>query len=87
MTGFLITALVQSSSATTVMTVSLVNAGLFTATESVGLILGANVGTTVTGWIVSLFGFKVNLGMYALPIMAIGVPMIFISYGKTKYFL
>lgn len=84
MTGFLITALVQSSSATTVMTVSLVNAGLFTATESVGLILGANVGTTVTGWIVSLFGFKVNLGMYALPIMAVGVPMIFISYGKTK---
>lgn len=85
LTGFLITGLVQSSSATTVMTVSFVNAGLFTAVESVGLILGANVGTTVTGWIVSLFGFKVNLGFYALPIMAIGVPMIFITYGKTKY--
>jgi phosphate:Na+ symporter len=83
--GFFITGLVQSSSATTVMTVSFVNAGLISALESVGLILGANVGTTVTGWIVSFFGFKISLSEYAVPIFALGVPMIFMSYGKWRY--
>ena len=57
-TGFLITALVQSSSATTVMTVSFVNAGLLTLVESAGVMMGANIGTTVTAWLVSIFGFK-----------------------------
>ncbi len=80
-----ITGFIQSSSATTVMTVSFVNAGLFTAYESVGLIIGANIGTTITGWIVSLLGFKVNLSDYAVPIFAIAVPLMFISKGKTKY--
>jgi phosphate:Na+ symporter len=80
-----ITAFIQSSSATTVMTVSFVNAGLFSAYESVGLILGANIGTTITGWIVSLLGFKVNLADYAVPIFAVAVPLMFISKGKTRY--
>jgi phosphate:Na+ symporter len=56
-TGFAITAIIQSSSATTVMVVSLVNAGLLNLTQSIGVIMGANIGTTVTAWIVSLIGF------------------------------
>jgi phosphate:Na+ symporter len=83
--GMGITGFIQSSSATTVMTVSFVNAGLFNAYESVGLIIGANIGTTVTGWIVSYFGFKINLSDYAVPIFAIAVPLMFISKGKTRY--
>jgi len=63
-TGFLITALVQSSSATTVMTVSFVNAGLLTLVESAGIMMGANIGTTVTGWIIAILGFKVKLSAY-----------------------
>ncbi|MBC7885859.1 MAG: Na/Pi symporter, partial [Saprospiraceae bacterium] len=82
LTGFLITGIIQSSSATTVLTVSFVNAGLLSVTESVGLIMGANVGTTVTGWLVSLFGFKVSLSEYAVPLFALGVPMLFINGGK-----
>ncbi len=83
--GFVLTGVIQSSSATTVMTVSFVNAGLLTALESVGLVMGANVGTTVTGWLVSFFGFKVSLAEYAVPLFAIGVPLLFNSKGKTKY--
>ena len=59
LTGVLITALIQSSSATTVMVVSFVNAGLLTLAESISVIMGANIGTTVTAWIISIFGFKV----------------------------
>jgi len=73
-TGFLITALVQSSSATTVMTVSFVNAGLLTLIESAGVMMGANIGTTVTGWIIAILGFKVKLSAYSIPLFAIGVP-------------
>lgn len=83
-TGFLLTALVQSSSATTVMVVSFVNAGLLTLTESIGVIMGANIGTTVTAWIISLIGFKVKIAAYALPIIAIGAPMLFSSKSKYK---
>ncbi len=83
-TGFLLTALVQSSSATTVMVVSFVNAGLLTLTESIGVIMGANIGTTVTAWIISLIGFKVNISLYALPIIALGAPMLFASKSKPK---
>ncbi len=83
-TGFLLTALVQSSSATTVMVVSFVNAGLLTLTESIGVIMGANIGTTVTAWIISLIGFKVKIAHYALPIIAIGAPLLFASKSKTK---
>ena len=84
-TGFLVTALVQSSSATTVMTVSFVNAGLLSLVESAGIMMGANIGTTVTGWIVSLLGFKMNLSAYSIPLFAIGVPLLFSKRGKLKY--
>ncbi len=83
-TGFLITGLVQSSSATTVMTVSFVNAGLLTLVESAGIMMGANIGTTVTAWFLSLLGFKVKIAAVSLPIIAIGLPMMFASKGKVK---
>lgn len=84
-TGFLITALLQSSSATTVMTVSFVNAGLLTLVESAGVMMGANIGTTITGWLISLLGFKVKLATYSIPLFAFGVPMIFANRGKIRY--
>ena len=65
LTGVLITALIQSSSATTVMVVSFVNAGLLTLAESISVIMGANIGTTVTAWIISIFGFKVDMAAFA----------------------
>jgi len=71
-TGFAITAIIQSSSATTVMVVSLVNAGLLNLTQAIGLIMGANIGTTVTAWIVSLIGFSLKLSELALPAVGIG---------------
>lgn len=83
-TGILITALIQSSSATTVMVVSFVNAGLMTLAQSIGVIMGANVGTTVTAWIISAIGFKVNIAAFALPLLAIGVPFIFSSKSSHK---
>ncbi len=76
-TGLLITAVIQSSSATSVMVVSFVNAGLLSLTESAGVILGANIGTTVTAWIISIFGFKVNISALSLPLIGIGFPLIF----------
>ena len=66
LTGVLITALIQSSSATTVMVVSFVNAGLLTLSQSIGVIMGANIGTTVTAWIISALGFKVDIAAFAL---------------------
>ncbi len=84
-TGFLITALLQSSSATTVMTVSFVNAGLLSLVESAGVMMGANIGTTITGWLVSILGFKVKLAHYSIPIFAVAVPMVFAGKGKIKY--
>jgi phosphate:Na+ symporter len=71
-TGAFITAIIQSSSATTVMVVSFVNAGLFTLEQSIGVIFGANIGTTITAWIVSLFGFKFKIGALAVPLFGIG---------------
>jgi phosphate:Na+ symporter len=72
LTGFATTSFVQSSSATTVMMVSFVNAGLLTLSQTTGIIMGANIGTTVTGWLVSLLGFKVKISAFALPAVAIG---------------
>ncbi|MBN2080260.1 MAG: Na/Pi cotransporter family protein [Spirochaetes bacterium] len=83
LTGLGITALIQSSSATTVMLVSFVNAGLINLTQSVGIILGANIGTTVTGWIVALLGFKIQVTSFALPAVAIGF---FIRFLKNEKF-
>ncbi|NQU63083.1 MAG: Na/Pi cotransporter family protein [SAR324 cluster bacterium] len=76
-TGFFITSVIQSSSATTVMVVSFVNAGLLTLTESIGVIMGANLGTTVTIWIISIFGFKVSLSAVAIPVIGLGIPFTF----------
>lgn len=76
-TGFLVTAIIQSSSATTVMIVSFVNAGLMSLGESVSVIMGANIGTTITGWIISILGFQVDIATYALPFIGIGLPLIF----------
>lgn len=83
-TGFLVTALVQSSSATTVMIVSFVNAGLLSLVESIGVIMGANIGTTITAWLISILGFKVKISALALPIIAIGFPMLFSSRAKIN---
>jgi phosphate:Na+ symporter len=85
LTGTLITALVQSSSATTVMVVSFVNAGILTLAQSISVIMGANIGTTVTAWIISLFGFKVNIGLIALPLIGIAIPLMFSKRNKRKY--
>lgn len=83
-TGIVITAMIQSSSATTVMVVSFVNAGLMTLTQAIGVIMGANVGTTVTAWMISAIGFKVNIAALTLPLMCVGMPLIFSSVSKRK---
>ena len=84
LTGVLITALIQSSSATTVMVVSFVNAGLLTLAESISVIMGANIGTTVTAWIISIFGFQVDMAAFALPLLAIALPLIFSGKSNRK---
>ena len=83
-TGFLITGLVQSSSATTVMTVSFVNAGLLSLMQSAGVMMGANIGTTVTAWFLSILGFKVKIAVIALPIIALGMPLMFFKKQNLK---
>lgn len=75
MTGFIVTAIIQSSSATTVMVVSFVNAGILTLTQAIGVIMGANIGTTVTAWIVSLIGFTLDISNLALPAVGAGFLM------------
>ncbi len=72
MTGLGITAIIQSSSATTVMVVSFVNAGLLTLAQAIGVIMGANIGTTVTAWLVSWLGFKADISILAIPLMIFG---------------
>ena len=72
MTGLGITSIIQSSSATTVMVVSFVNAGLLTLTQAIGVIMGANIGTTVTAWMVSWLGFKADISALAVPLMLFG---------------
>lgn len=84
LTGCLITALIQSSSASTVMVVSFVNAGLMSLAQSMAVIMGANVGTTFTAWIIALLGFSVDVSAFALPILAVAVPLLFAKKGRTK---
>lgn len=84
-TGFLITAIIQSSSATTVMVVSFVNAGLLSLSQAFGVIMGANVGTTITAWIVALLGFKVDISSAAIPIIAFSVPLLFSKHNSRRY--
>ncbi|MCT4581783.1 MAG: Na/Pi cotransporter family protein [Flavobacteriales bacterium] len=84
-TGFLTTSIIQSSSATTVMIVSFVNAGLLTLRQAIGVIMGANIGTTMTAWLLVLLGFsKFSLASYSLPVLAIGVPLLFVNKDQLK---
>ena len=83
LTGLGVTTLIQSSSATTVMVVSFVNAGLLTLTGAIAVIMGANIGTTVTAWIISLFGFKFSISVIIFPVIAIATPFMFIK-GKES---
>ncbi len=83
-TGFMITALVQSSTATTVMLVSFVNAGLISMIQSIGVVMGANIGTTVTAWIISLLGFKFSISFISLPLIGISFPFMFSRSKKRK---
>jgi phosphate:Na+ symporter len=72
LTGLLVTAIIQSSGATTVMVVSFVNAQIISLTQAIGIIFGANIGTTVTAWIVSLFGFSFKISAFAIPLFGFG---------------
>jgi phosphate:Na+ symporter len=83
--GFLVTCAVQSSSATTVMVVAFCSAGLLTLGQSLGVIFGANIGTTTTAWIVSLLGFKVKIASFALPLIGIGFFSQFIQRWRTPH--
>ena len=85
MTGVVTTGLIQSSSATTVMVVSFVSAGLLTLVESIGVIMGANLGTTLTAWIIALVG-KFSLSKVALPVIGIGLPIFFIGKDRWRSF-
>lgn len=84
LTGIVITALIQSSSASTVMVVSFVNAGLMTLAQSMAVIMGANVGTTFTAWIIAIFGFKVNMSAMVLPIIALAVVLLLMKKSRTR---
>ncbi|WP_028974601.1 Na/Pi cotransporter family protein [Spirochaeta cellobiosiphila] len=84
LTGLLTTAVIQSSSATTVMLVSLVNAGLISLKQSIGVIMGANIGTTLTSWIVSFLGFKIKISSFALPAIAFSLPLRFSKRERLK---
>jgi phosphate:Na+ symporter len=80
--GALVTLLVQSSSATTMTTIGLVSAGLLTFPQGLGLVLGANVGTTGTGWLVALIGVRVSLSAYALPTIFVGALVKLLGRGR-----
>lgn len=84
LTGIIITALIQSSSASTVMVVSFVNAGLMSLAQSMAVIFGANVGTTVTTWIISAFSFEVHISDYTIVLLALAVPMLFMKKSAYK---
>jgi phosphate:Na+ symporter len=82
LTGVLITAVIQSSSATTVMLVSFVNAGLINLMQAIGVIMGANIGTTITAWLISILGFKVQISQMVLPLLGLALPLIFSKNRK-----
>ena len=84
LTGLGITSVIQSSSATTVMVVSFVNAGLLTLAQSISVIMGANIGTTVTAWLVSWLGFKADISILAVPLMALGFVLSISKKGKRR---
>lgn len=84
LTGLVVTMIIQSSGATTVMVVTFVNAGLMTLAQSVGVIFGANIGTTITAWIVSIFGFNFNISAFAIPVFGIGYFVSLLKRGIYK---
>ncbi len=83
-TGFLITSVIQSSSATTLMVVSFANASLLTLTEAISVIMGANIGTTITAWLIAILGFKVSMSEIALPLVGFGFLFMFSKKEKFK---
>jgi phosphate:Na+ symporter len=83
-TGVLITAMIQSSSATTVMVVSFVNAKILSLAQSISVIMGANIGTTVTAWIISIFGFKVDVAVMVLPLIGFAIPLMFSKRNRNQ---
>ena len=83
LTGMFITMVIQSSGATTVMVVTFINAGLLTLVQSVGVIFGANIGTTITAWIVAIFGFNFKISAFAVPLVGMGYFLSIIK--KSKY--
>ncbi len=84
LTGLLVTSVIQSSSATTVMVVSFVNAGLISLTESIGVIMGTNIGTTITGWIIALLGFHADITTFALPAFGISIPFVLSKSSRKR---
>jgi len=86
LTGFLTTAAVQSSSATTVMTISFVNAGIVSLSAAAGIIIGANAGTIVTVGMVTILGFELNLFTLCLPLIGLSMPFLFIRSGKFRHY-
>lgn len=83
-TGLLVTGVIQSSSATTVLLVSIVNAGLMGLEQAIGVVMGANIGTTFTAWIISVIGFNFKITALALPSIAIGIPFFFSKHEKRR---
>ena len=84
LTGLFVTMIVQSSGATTVMVVTFVNSGLMTLAQSVGVIFGANIGTTITAWIVAVFGFNFKISAFAIPVFGIGYFLSIIRKGAYR---
>ena len=84
LTGLFVTAVIQSSSATTVMVVSFVNAGLLSLVQSIGVIMGANIGTTFTAWLISLLGFKADIAILAIPLIGFGFAFMMCKAKKKK---
>lgn len=85
-TGAFVTASVQSSTATTVLTVSFVNAGLLTLAQAISVIMGANIGTTATAWIMAVFGFQMDMKVVVFPLFAIGILLSYFKKNSTKSF-
>ena len=85
LSGLGITSVIQSSSATTVMTVGFVNAGLLTLKQAIGVIMGANIGTTVTAWLVAWLGFKADISLFAVPLMAVGFILSLSKSDKRRH--
>jgi phosphate:Na+ symporter len=83
-TGFILTGALQSSSAVTVMIVSFVNAGLLALPGAIAVIMGANIGTTLTAWLVAIAGFKLNIAAFSLPLIGLSFPLYFSGNSKRK---